>query len=88
MDAEEIVELATQAAMLALLTSAPILLTGMLVALIIGLLQALTQVQEQTVAFVPKYVAMIAVTVFCLSWLANQLVQYTVDLYAHIPQSL
>jgi flagellar biosynthetic protein FliQ len=70
---------------MSLLISAPVLLAGMAVGLVIGLLQAVTQIQEQTVAFVPKLVIMVLVLCFTLPWLVGQMVQYTTDLIAGIP---
>ncbi len=60
----------------------------MIVGLVIGLLQALTQIQEQTVAFVPKIVAMILVLSLTLPWLITQMLQYSSDLIGGIPGSL
>ena len=54
----------------------------------IGLAQALTQVQDQTVSFVPKIVAMVAVLVLCLPWLVQKMVEYTEQLITSIPQTL
>ena len=70
---------------MSLLISAPVLLAGMAVGLVIGLLQAVTQIQEQTVAFVPKLVIMVLVLSFTLPWLLGQMTQYTTDLIAGIP---
>jgi len=53
--------------------------------LLIGLLQALTQIQEQTVAFVPKLIAMVLVLSLALPWLIARMVQYSTDLIAGIP---
>jgi flagellar biosynthetic protein FliQ len=52
---------------------------------VIGLLQALTQVQDQTVAFVPKVIAMVLVLGLCLPWLIQQMVEYSQALYYNIP---
>ena len=62
-----------EALMMSLVLSAPILGAGLLVGLVISLLQAVTQVQEQTLAFVPKIVAMIAVSIVLLGWMSTQL---------------
>ena len=59
--------------MITLLVSAPILGAGLLVGLVISLLQAVTQVQEQTLAFVPKIVAMVLVAVLLLGWIGGQI---------------
>jgi flagellar biosynthetic protein FliQ len=72
MDTENIA-LVREALMLTLLVSAPILGAGLLVGLVISLLQAVTQVQEQTLAFVPKIVAMVLVAVLLLGWIGGQI---------------
>ncbi len=62
-----------EALLMSLVLSAPILGAGLLVGLVISLLQAVTQVQEQTLAFVPKIVAMILVSILLLGWMGMQL---------------
>jgi len=61
----------------AVITAAPMLLVGMAAGLAIGLLQALTQIQDQTVAFVPKILAMAAVLIACTPWLIEHMVEFT-----------
>jgi flagellar biosynthetic protein FliQ len=56
--------------------------------LLIGLAQALTQVQDQTVAFVPKIVAMTAVMILCLPWLIQKMLEYSETLIVSIPKTL
>ena len=72
MDTENLA-LVREALMITLLVSAPILGAGLLVGLVISLLQAVTQVQEQTLAFVPKIVAMVLVAVLLLGWIGGQI---------------
>jgi flagellar biosynthetic protein FliQ len=72
MDTENLA-LVREALMLTLLVSAPILGAGLLVGLVISLLQAVTQVQEQTLAFVPKIVAMVLVAILLLGWIGSQI---------------
>ena len=88
MDAQEAIHLTQQAMLTALLLGAPILVAGVLVGLIIGLAQALTQVQDQTVAFVPKIVAMVAVLILCLPWLIQKMLEYSEGLIVNIPKSI
>ena len=57
----------------------------MIVGLAVGLLQALTQIQEQTVAFVPKLLAMILVMSLALPWILSQMVEYSRELILDIP---
>ncbi|MAB28002.1 MAG: flagellar biosynthetic protein FliQ [Planctomycetaceae bacterium] len=72
MDTENLA-LVREALMLTLLVSAPILGAGLVVGLVISLLQAVTQVQEQTLAFVPKIVAMVLVAILLLGWIGSQI---------------
>ncbi len=88
MDPQDAVHLAQQALILTLLLCAPLLLVGMLVGLLIGLAQTLTQVQDQTISFVPKAVAMVVTLMFCMPWLLQKMIEYSQALIAGIPQSL
>ncbi len=88
MDAQDAIELGRQALLITLTISAPVLIAGMSVGLMVGLIQALTQIQEQTVAFVPKIVAMVLALFFTLPWALTQMVEYTRDLITSIPEML
>ena len=77
MDAATAVDLCRETLMSAVIIAAPVLLVGMAAGLLVGLLQALTPVQDQTVAFVPKILAMAAVLVACLPWLLTRMVDFT-----------
>ena len=55
--------------------------------LLIGLIQALTQIQDQTISFVPKIVTMVLVLVMCLPWLIQRMMTYSEDLITNIPQT-
>lgn len=88
MDPQDAIDLGREAVMITLLLCSPVLAAGMIVGLVIGLLQAVTQIQEQTVAFVPKLIAMIVVLSLTLPWLINQMVEYSQDLINRIPETL
>lgn len=88
MNPQDAIDLGREAVNVAMVVGAPVLLSGMAVALVVGLLQAVTQVQEQTVSFVPKLVAMVLVLSLTLPWLIQQMVQYSHDLISNIPQTL
>ncbi len=77
MDAATAVDLCRETLMSAVIIAAPVLLVGMAAGLLVGLMQALTQVQDQTVAFVPKILAMAAVLLICLPWLLTRMVDFT-----------
>ncbi|OPJ63266.1 flagellar biosynthesis protein FliQ [Clostridium oryzae] len=65
----------------AVMISAPFLLTGIVVGLAISIFQATTQIQEQTLTFVPKLVAMALVALFAGSWMLHQLVDFTKNIF-------
>jgi flagellar biosynthetic protein FliQ len=88
MDPQFAIDLGREAIVMTLLISSPILLAGMVVGLIVGLAQALTQIQEQTVAFVPKLVIMILGLSLCLPWLVTRMIEYTQELIMNIPQTI
>lgn len=86
MHPQDAVDLGREAILTSLLIGAPILLVGVAVGLLIGLIQALTQVQDQTVSFVPKILAMLGVFAFCLPWLVERMMEYSHDLITNIPK--
>ncbi len=88
MDSQIAVDLGREALMTAVIIGAPILLVGIVVALVVGLLQALTQIQDQTLSFVPKIVAMIAALAVCLPWLVQRMVEYSETLITNIPLTI
>jgi flagellar biosynthesis protein FliQ len=88
MDTQSAIDIGREALWTALVIGSPVLVAGMIVGLVIGLFQALTQVQEQSVVFVPKIVVMLLVLSVSLPWLISQMVQYTAELIGNIPGKL
>jgi flagellar biosynthetic protein FliQ len=80
-----VVDLARRALLMALLLGAPMLATALVLGLLVSLLQALTQIQEQTLAFVPKFVGVAAVFLIGLPWLLQTAVRYTTEIFRAIP---
>ena len=68
-----------------LLVAAPVLIVGLVVGVLISLFQAVTQVQEMTLVFVPKIVACLIVLVAALPWMINILVSFTHNIFVNIP---
>jgi flagellar biosynthetic protein FliQ len=66
----------------ALFIAAPILGAGLVVGLIISLFQAVTQIQEQTLVFVPKIVAMVLVILLLLSWIVMRLGDFAIEMFS------
>jgi len=86
MDQDTVIHLSQQAMELAMKVGGPLLLVGLAIGLIVSVFQAVTQIQEQTLAFIPKVVALVAVIVIFGPWMLGQLETYTTALWASIPQ--
>jgi flagellar biosynthetic protein FliQ len=85
MSTDVVISIATQAMNLAFKVAMPLLMAGLVVGLIVSVFQAVTQIQEQTLAFIPKIVAIAAVLVILGPWMLGQVLSYTNDLYSSIP---
>jgi flagellar biosynthesis protein FliQ len=88
MNAQDAVDLGREAVNMMLIAGAPFLAVALGVGLVIGLLQAVTQIQEQSVAFVPKLVALVLAISVSLPWLISQFVEYSRELITNIPNTL
>jgi len=80
-----IVDLARNAMLMALALAAPMLLVALGVGLLVSLVQAVTQIQEQTLAFVPKLVAVALVFLIGLPWMTQMALRYTTELLRRLP---
>ena len=85
MNTDVVISLATQAMNVAFKVAMPLLLAGLAVGLVVSVFQAVTQIQEQTLAFIPKIVAIAAVLVILGPWMLGHVLSYTSDLYNSIP---
>jgi flagellar biosynthetic protein FliQ len=85
MDPQSAIDLGREALWTTLIIASPVLVAGLIVGLVIGLFQAMTQIQEQSVVFVPKIVIMVLVLSISLPWLISRMVQYTSALIGGIP---
>lgn len=75
----------TQGIILILMLSAPAVGLGLIVGFMVSLFQALTQIQEQTLTFVPKLIVVMLVIALTFSWMTSQLVDYASALWLQIP---
>ncbi|ACM06538.1 MULTISPECIES: flagellar biosynthesis protein FliQ [Thermomicrobium] len=80
-----LLELARAAITTTLLVSAPILLTILVVGLLVSVLQAVTQVNEQTLVFIPKIVITFLILLFAGSWMGRQLATLATELFLLLP---
>ena len=79
-------ELGRNALMMILMLSAPVLLAALVVGLVVSIVQALTQIQEATLSFVPKILAVFGALAVTGGWLMSTLLGYTVGLFNALPQ--
>lgn len=77
MNTDQAIDVVRETLSLMLLISAPILLAALVIGLAISMLQAVTQIQEQTLSFVPKILGMGVVAILVLPWLTNQLIEFS-----------
>ena len=84
MSTEFIIGLASQAVYLVLEVSAPMLILGLVVGLIISIFQATTQIQEQTLAFVPKIVAVLLALLLFGPWIMTKLIDFTSQILGNL----
>lgn len=80
MTQEMVISIAERAVYIVLLTSGPLLLVALVSGLIVSIFQATTSIQEQTLAFVPKIVAVLVAIIFFGPWMISQMTNYFYDI--------
>ena len=86
MPVQQVIDLGQRALQLIVMLSAPVLLAGMVTGLAVSLVQAVTSIQEATLTFVPKLVAVFLALVLCMPWMADLAVRFAVDLFGNLGQ--
>lgn len=86
MTPDVVIKLAEQAIYMIIIISAPMLLIALGVGLIVSVFQAMTQIQEQTLAFIPKILAVFLSLVLFGPWMLTLLLDFTRDLFQQLPQ--
>jgi flagellar biosynthetic protein FliQ len=86
MTPESIMSLGNQAIHVSLLLGAPLLLVALIIGLIISIFQAATQINEATLSFIPKLLAVFATLVIAGPWMLGQMIDYIRQLFSSIPQ--
>ncbi|WP_456271533.1 flagellar biosynthesis protein FliQ [Bacillus sp. AK031] len=84
MNAESVIALAERGVYTTLVICAPLLLLALVVGLVVSIFQATTQIQEQTLAFIPKIVAVLVGVVFFGPWMLTKLVTYASDIFTNL----
>ncbi|MEX0912885.1 MAG: flagellar biosynthesis protein FliQ [Gemmatimonadota bacterium] len=80
-----VVDLARNAVMLSLFLAGPLLVVALAVGVVVSVIQAVTQIQEQTLSFVPKLFAVAATFLVALPWMLQLAIKYTVELFRSFP---
>ncbi|HLQ87926.1 MAG TPA: flagellar biosynthesis protein FliQ [Enterococcus sp.] len=86
MNSEFVLGLAEKGVMTILLVAGPLLILALAVGLLVSIFQATTQIQEQTLAFIPKIVAVLVGIVFFGPWMLSKVVEFTVEVYQNLNQ--
>ena len=86
MTADVVIDIAREVVWVIVKTSAPMLIVSPVVGLIISIFQTITSIQEQTLTFVPKFIAIMAVMVLAGGWILNSMSDLFVQLVQSIPQ--
>lgn len=86
MNQDTVVSLATQAMTVSLEVAGPVLIVGLVIGVLVSLFQAVTQIQEQSLSFIPKIIGLAVVIIILGPWMLDKLVNYVTNLYMSIPQ--
>lgn len=81
-----VIDIAREVVWVIVKTSAPMLIVSLVVGLIISIFQTVTSIQEQTLTFVPKFLAIMLVLVICGGWMLNNMSELFTNLVTSIPQ--
>lgn len=86
MENEFAIEVVSQAIKVTLMLAAPMLIGALVVGILVSIFQAVTQINEQTLSFIPKILVIIAALVIFSPWMMETMVSYTQDLFTSIPE--
>jgi flagellar biosynthetic protein FliQ len=82
---DQVISICVSAMELAMKIALPILLVGLVLGLMVSIFQAVTQIQEQTLSFIPKIVGLALVLLILGPWMLGQILTWTSELYGQIP---
>ncbi len=78
-----VIDIARQALFLVLKTAAPMLITSLVIGLVVSILQTITSIQEQTLTFVPKLIAVFVMIMLVGNWIITSIAEYTIELFSN-----
>jgi flagellar biosynthetic protein FliQ len=82
MTIDEVIAIASEALFLVIKVSAPVLLVSLIIGLIISIFQTVTSIQEQTLTFVPKIIAVFLALILIGNWMLSQMTEFMVSLWS------
>lgn len=85
MTADVVIDIAREVVWVIVKTSAPLLIVSLVVGLVISIFQTITSIQEQTLTFVPKFLAIMLVILLCGGWIMGSVSDLFIDLMKQIP---
>jgi flagellar biosynthetic protein FliQ len=88
MSGDMAIQIGRDALMMVMLVSAPMLGLGLIVGILVSIFQATTQIQEQTLAFIPKIIAVFVAILIFGPWMLSMLVSYTREIFVSLPHMI
>jgi len=85
MSQDQVISICISAMEVAMKIALPMLMVGLVLGLLVSIFQAVTQIQEQTLSFIPKIVGLVLVLVVLGPWMLGQIMTWTEELYGQIP---
>ncbi|MCL4460716.1 MAG: flagellar biosynthesis protein FliQ [Nitrospirae bacterium] len=85
MNVQTAIDLTHNALMMALILTLPVLLVSLVIGVLVSLFQAVTQINETTLSFLPKVAGVVGVLLVLMPWMVRQLIDYTANLFRELP---
>ncbi|ERP39327.1 flagellar biosynthesis protein FliQ [Chitinivibrio alkaliphilus] len=86
MTVTQVIQVGVEAVILVLLVTGPLLMAALVVGIMVGVFQAVTQINEMTLTFVPKIVAVFGILILLLPWMITKIVEFVYQLFSRIPE--
>ncbi len=80
-----VLDIGTESVLLVLMITGPLLFAALIVGLMVGVFQAVTQINEMTLTFIPKILSVFGVLLFLLPWMVTKITEFTIHLFDRIP---
>ena len=78
---DQLVDVTRETLTVMLMLSIPVLVAGLAIGLVVSVMQAVTQIQEQTLSFVPKIIGMVLVAIIAMPWMITKLMEFSAEMF-------